>query len=136
MRAPIVVAGALAAVILLTGCEQLQISPVLDRTATIRHGSTERIIITGTVSCTRSEPVDLFAVFTQRSTSYQPARFTIPCEPGAPQPYRVPFAVSKGFLTGDAQASIQYCTNPSVELNEDCVTVSRLITLVAPTPPA
>ena len=136
MRASIVAAGAVAAVILLTGCEQLQISPILDRTATIRHGSTERIVVTGTISCTRSEPVDLFAQFTQRSTSYQPGRVTIPCEPGAPQPYRVSFAVSKGFLTGEAQASIQYCTNPSVELNEDCVTISRVLTLVAPTPPS
>ncbi|WP_426572408.1 hypothetical protein [Aquihabitans sp. McL0605] len=132
MRATIAGLGALAAAILLSGCLQLQISPVLDRSATIRHGSLEHLTVTGTISCTRSEPVDLFPTFTQRSTTDEPESVNIPCEPGTPRPYTVRFEVTHGFVTGQIQASIQYCTNPSVELNEDCVTVSRVLTVTSP----
>jgi hypothetical protein len=47
----------------------------------VRHGATERITVTGTISCTRSEPVDLFAEFTQGRTTYRTAPANIPCKP-------------------------------------------------------
>src|SRR5699024_11115723 len=109
-----------------------QISPVLDRRATLVQGTggePDVITLTGTISCTRSEPVDLFPRFAQGSVE-DSGEISVPCGPGAPQVWSRAFEVDPAFNPGPASADVGFCTNPGEHIDEDCVSVGRTIALV------
>ena len=123
------VIGAIA-VIAVAACEpQMQISPVLNRDALLHHGTSEELTVVGTIRCTRDEPVDLFPTITQGARTDRPGELSVPCGPKTTT-YTVTFTnVAPGFVNGDSRISIDYCTNPAEPIDEDCVTVSRVVKL-------
>ena len=83
----------------------------------------------GTISCTRSEPVDLFPTITQGSLTHRPGEISVPCGPNTKK-YTATFThLPPGFTNGNARISIDYCTNPAEPIDEDCATVSRTVLL-------
>lgn len=126
-------AGATLAATALTGllgaaCEPTQpmsIGLTVDRQAwtidDVEPGEGD-FVLTGTISCTRPEPIDLFV-------SGVPVAHDghIPCSGPDPQPWRYAWRTSEQIAEGSYGISVEGCTNPGEEIDEDCVTVTRVI---------
>ena len=133
MKRTLLATAAAVAVIVAAGCEpktQMQINPVLNRDALVLHGNTDSLVLVGKISCTRSEPVDVFPTVTQGALTDRPAEVSVPCKPGQPKTYTATFRdLAPGFTSGQAQVSVEFCTNPAEPIDEDCATASRVVQL-------
>ncbi|HWJ64534.1 MAG TPA: hypothetical protein VNS19_21355 [Acidimicrobiales bacterium] len=129
MKRTLLAMAAAVAVIVAAGCEpQMQINPVINRDALVLHGTSDSLVLVGKISCTRREPVDLFPTITQGDLTDRPAEVSVPCGPGQPKTYTATFRnLAPGFKTGSAQVSVDFCTNPSRPIDEDCATASRTV---------
>ena len=131
MKRALIAIAAAAAITIAAACEpQMQISPVLNRDAFVQHGATDSLVVMGTISCTRSERVDLFPTLTQGELSDRPGEISVACDPGTPKAFTATFDhLAPGFTSGPARLSVDFCTNPSRAIDEDCATASRSVDL-------
>lgn len=131
-RLLMVVAVALAVV----ACEpQMELGLVVHRTGTLSEvGSDTGVALSGQVFCTRSEPVDFFLKATQqgRTVSASSREGAVQCQGGDEGTgwslvFRFP---TEDFpRSGSASIRLKACTNPARDVDEDCVTVERLVDL-------
>ena len=124
-----------------TACEpQLELGLVIHRDAWLLSGSTgSAVTLFGTLYCNRDisqrEPVDLFVRIEQGSHVGNSAFFDevgeLDCH-GTKEgtDFNHEFRSSVRLQAGEARLQAEACTNPSEQIDEDCVTVQRLITLV------
>ena len=123
-----VVAVAVAAVGLLgTACEPpMEITLGVSRTATLNE-STNDITFRGTVACTRGgEPVDIWIDIVQDGVSGSWGSIGVGCEGPDPVPWSVTYPFAEHFHTGSFERlEVTGCTNPSRQIDEDCVLVTR-----------
>ena len=111
----------------------MSIAITLDRQAWVDQdaGPAERdFFLSGTVSCTRSEPVDLFVSMEQDGHDVDVGPDgNIPCGPDVTD-WTVGFTTggpTPKVTTGSARVRLQAGTNPNREIDEDSVTIERVV---------
>jgi hypothetical protein len=131
-------AGAVGAPPLQAAEQPMSIGFTIDRQAWIIEDAGQfegDFVLQGTVSCTRSEPLDLFISIDQNGGEFGGNDGHIPCAGPDPQRWRYAFLTDaeegSAIVAGDARVSITACTNPSEAIDEDCVTFARAVDVSA-----
>lgn len=130
------IAGAVAAAILLTGCwPQLQIDINLNRTGTYRDGS---VTISGMLNCSGGTPgaangewLDLFTTVTQNTPTGRVSTGEMELHDSCSRERKAWTETfeAPGFTVGSVYVHMTACTNPGYPEDEDCVTITRWVTL-------
>lgn len=128
-----VLAAALLVVLVAAGCDpptyQMEIQVTLHRHGLLSEpdGSGSRtLVLTGVSQCTRDEPVDLFPTLEQGAVGDRPAELSVPCGPDEAE-WSASFAVVDDLAPGDIRVDVEACTNPGDPIDEDCVSLGRVI---------
>lgn len=124
---------AVLAALVAAGCDpatypmEIQISLHRDALLTGPDGSGSRtLVLTGVAQCTRDEPVDLFVTVEQGAVTDRPAELSVPCGPEEAE-WSESFQVVDDLVGGPARVDVEACTNPGDPIDEDCVSLGRVV---------
>lgn len=123
----LVAGGAIAIVsaLALIGCQVFQIGIIVDRSADIEGNF---VTLTGVVTCSEGEPIDLFPVIVQDERRVVLSEHSVSC--AGQSRFSEPFEFSAGELhPGVAQIQVTAATNPGRPELEDTVIVQRQLIL-------
>ena len=106
----------------------MELTVGVSRTATL-HEPTNQITVRGTVACTRPVgPVDVESIVLEQGGFSQRSGLVgiDDCEGPEGQPWSATFTMGERFVYGPLDGmEVRVCTNPSREIDEDCVIVTR-----------